>query len=54
MQMQLIQCLSERNAKMRSTSKIKLLIFQTAILVRFTCNYLVRKKLGVQFMLGDF
>lgn len=46
----LTQALSHRIAEMK-TSKIKLLIFQTEILLMVTPNYLVLKKLETQFIL---
>ena len=52
--MQLTQRLSERNAKTRRFSKVKLLIFQIIILPMVTPNYLVTKKLEVDFILSDF
>lgn len=52
--MQLTQRLAERNAKTRRISKVKLLIIQMIILPMVTPNYLVMKKLEVEFILSDF
>lgn len=44
--MWLIKRLPERNAKMRRISKIKLLMFQTVILLMVTPNYLSHLEAG--------